>query len=73
MSLVLTILDHDGPANPGAPLPTILGKAMPASSRCGSPRSAARSPINDYQSNRGARGARADRNVIIPLGKPPPS
>jgi hypothetical protein len=28
---------------------------------------------NDYQSSRGARGSREDRNVIVPLGKPPPS
>jgi metallophosphoesterase (TIGR03767 family) len=65
LALVLTIIDHEGPPNPGA------GEAR------GDPpvRLAAIArelSYNDYQGSRGARGARSDRNVIVQLGKPWP-
>jgi hypothetical protein len=28
---------------------------------------------NDYQGDRGARGGRQDRNVILPTDRPPPA
>jgi hypothetical protein len=62
VSLVLTILDHRGPPNPGA---------GPASSDPVKLASIAREiSYNDYQAGRGARGSRSDRNVIVPTGKP---
>src|SRR3954447_21643862 len=65
-SLVLTILDHDGPPNPGA------GDAGGTPLRIAS--IGREIAYNDYQGSRGARGDRTDRNVIVRLNKPwPPS
>ena len=72
MTMVLTMLDHDGPAYPGAPRPGELtrgdaGNQPPRLASIG--RELA---YNDYQGSRGARGGREDRNVILPLNRPPP-
>jgi 3',5'-cyclic AMP phosphodiesterase CpdA len=66
LEFVLTIIDHAGPANPGAASDGFESGA------------AAEEPIrlagigreiayNDYQGSRGARGGRDDRNVILPI------
>ncbi|HVL95574.1 MAG TPA: hypothetical protein VM266_06905 [Solirubrobacteraceae bacterium] len=62
LSLVLTIIDHLGPARPGS------GNASDQPVELAS--IAREIAYNDYQGSRGARGTRADRNVIVPTGKP---
>ena len=72
MSFVLTVLDHNGPANPGGPLPRQeeSGQAPDGVVRlAGIGREIA---YNDYQGDRAARGRRQDRNVILPTDRPPP-
>ena len=66
LSLALTILDHDGPPNPGS------GNAAPEPLKLASiGREIAH---NDYQGSRGASGERSDRNVIVQTDKAwPPS
>lgn len=72
MSFVLTILDHNGPANP-------MGQSSgdeQGHSTAGVARLAAIAreiAYNDYQGSRGARGLREDRNVILPTDRPPPA
>ena len=61
LSLALTIIDHDGPPNPGA------GNAGDQPVKLAS--IAREIAYNDYQGSRGARGGREDRNVIIETGK----
>ena len=61
LTLVLTILDHAGPANPGN------GSGEEPVKLASIAREIA---YNDYQGNRGARGSREDRNVVIPLARP---
>lgn len=73
MSLVLTILDHDGPAYPGAPGPNFFGQGDAGQQPLRLASIGREIGFNDYQSSRSARGSREDRNVIVPLGKPPPS
>jgi hypothetical protein len=69
MSFVLTMLDHEGPANP-------LGRNSDGGQAPGDiPRLAGISreiAYNDYQASRAARGERQDRNVILPTDRPPP-
>jgi hypothetical protein len=72
LELVLTMLDHAGPAYPGAPRPGEMtrGDAGEQIMRlAGIGREIA---YNDYQASRGASGERDDRNVIIPLHRPWP-
>ena len=72
MSAVLTVLDHEGPPNPGGPgaEDTGQGEAGDAVARlAGIARELA---YNDYQNGRGSSGSREDRNVIIVLDKPWP-
>ena len=69
MSLVLTILDHDGPPNPGGG--TTGGQAGEQVLKLAS--IAREIAYNDYQGGRGAIGADpADRNAIIVLDRPWP-
>ena len=72
MSFVLTVLDHDGPANPGGPPPPRdeQGHAPDDVLRLAS--IGREIAYNDYQGDRGARGDRQDRNVILPTDRPPP-
>ena len=72
MSFVLTMLDHDGPANPGGHPP---GREEQGHAPDDIARLAAigrEIGYNDYQGDRGARGSRQDRNVILPTDRPPP-
>jgi hypothetical protein len=73
MSFVLTTLGQDGPANPGGQPPGHEegGQAGDGVLRlAGIGRELA---YNDYQGERGARGGRQDRNVILPTDRPPPA
>jgi 3',5'-cyclic AMP phosphodiesterase CpdA len=72
MSFVLTMLDHDGPANPGGPPPghEESGHAPDGVLRLAS--IGRELAYNDYQGDRSARGGRQDRNVILPTDRPPP-
>ena len=68
MRFVLTILDHEGPAN-------VMGRQDAGHAPGDIPRLAgiAREiAYNDYQADRSARGGRQDRNVILPTDRPPP-
>ena len=74
MSLVLTMLDHDGPPNPGNAPPKKLGTGDSGEQVLKLAAIARELAYNDYQGGRfdGARGSTADRNVIIVLDRPPP-
>ena len=72
MALVLTLIDHDGPANPGGPRPDKIEQGQAGEQPVRLASIARELSYNDYQSNREARGERTDRNVIIPLDEPPP-
>jgi 3',5'-cyclic AMP phosphodiesterase CpdA len=72
MSFVLTMLDHAGAPNPGgAPEQADQGQAPDDVLRLAS--IARELSYNDYQADRGARGARHDRNAILPTDRPPPA
>jgi hypothetical protein len=64
LSLVLTILDHDGPARPGAGTAGYSVLRLAAIAR--------ELAYNDYQGSRAARGEREDRNVIVKMDRPWP-
>jgi hypothetical protein len=72
MSLVLTMLDHAGPPNPGGSrsLEEGTGAAGPSVLRLAS--IGRELAYNDYQGDRGARGDPEDRNVVIVLDRPWP-
>jgi hypothetical protein len=74
MSFVLTMIDHDGPPNPGgAPQPRDgQGQAANQVQRLAS--IGREIGYNDYQAGKfsGAEGGRQDRNVILPTDRPPP-
>jgi metallophosphoesterase (TIGR03767 family) len=71
MSLVLTMLDQAGPANPGGPASG--DEQGQASDQVLDIAATGREiSYNDYQANRASRGDPADRNLIIVLRKPPP-
>jgi 3',5'-cyclic AMP phosphodiesterase CpdA len=80
LKLVLTILDHAGPASPGGPQPLCRrGASTAGCGRAGDQvlrlASIGREiAYNDYQGGRftGGRGDRDDRNLIVPLGRPFP-
>lgn len=66
LAFVLTLVDHDGPANPGGPQDGLeSGQAPKEPVRlAGIGREIA---YNDYQRSASARGDRGDRNVILPI------
>jgi metallophosphoesterase (TIGR03767 family) len=63
-SLVLTILDHAGPPDPGTAAASDNPVRLASIAR--------EISYNDYQHSRAARGDRSDRNVIVRLAKPWP-
>jgi hypothetical protein len=70
LSLVLTVLDHDGVANPGGSR-SDTGGSGDAGNQVQRLASIGRElAYNDYQHSRGARGEPGDRNVIIKTTKP---
>jgi hypothetical protein len=72
LELVLTMLDHAGPAYPGAPKPSEMTSGDAGEEVLRLAGIAREIAYNDYQASRGARGERDDRNVIIPLHRPWP-
>ncbi|MDX6572433.1 MAG: hypothetical protein QOC86_1589, partial [Gaiellales bacterium] len=58
MSLAVTILDHDGPPNPGAAAGEQVLHLASISRELS---------YNDYQNSRGSAGSPADRNALLPL------
>jgi hypothetical protein len=72
MSFVLTMLDHDGPANPGGPPPSQEDSGHSPDDVLRLASIGRELAYNDYQADRGARGGRQDRNVILPTDRPPP-
>ena len=77
LAMGLTILDHNGPANPGAPKPGELVAQGNAGQQVDRLASIGRElSYNDYQagpkSGSDARGGKNDRNVIIDMKRPFP-
>jgi hypothetical protein len=72
MAFVLTILDHDGPANPGGAPPAHEEQGHAPDDVLRLAAIGREIAYNDYQGSRGARGERQDRNVILPTDRPPP-
>jgi 3',5'-cyclic AMP phosphodiesterase CpdA len=72
MSFVLTMLDHDGPANPGGAPPGKEEQGHAPDDVVRLSAIAREIAYNDYQADRGARGGRHDRNVILATDRPPP-
>ena len=73
MSFVLTMLDHDGPANPGGQPPGREDGGHAPDDVVRLAGIGREISYNDYQGNRGARGGRQDRNVILATDRPPPA
>jgi metallophosphoesterase (TIGR03767 family) len=77
MSLVLTILDHAGPPNPGGAQPSLDARGNAGQQVLKLASIGRELAFNDYQAdpqnNGGSRGEPADRNVIIVLDKPWPA
>ena len=77
MSLVLTILDHAGPPNPGGARPSLDAKGNAGEGVLMLASIGREIPFNDYQAdpqnNGGAKGEPGDRNAIIVLDKPWPA
>jgi hypothetical protein len=73
MSLVLTMIDQGGPPNPGGPQPDLTASGNAGNQPLRLASIARELAYNDYQGDRGAMGDRTDRNVIVPLHKPPPA
>jgi hypothetical protein len=69
LSLVLTMLDHDGAPNPGGPMAPAEGQGSSGDSVQRLSSIGRELAYNDYQGSRGARGERTDRNVIIKTDK----
>jgi hypothetical protein len=60
MSLAVTILDHDGPPNPGAAAGEQVLHLASISRELS---------YNDYQNPRSSAGSPADRNALLPLAQ----
>jgi hypothetical protein len=70
LSLVLTILDHDGPAYPGGHPPSVDGDGHAGQEPVHLASIAREIAYNDYQQGRGSRGGTGDRNVIVVTDDP---
>jgi hypothetical protein len=74
MSFVLTMLDQDGPANPGGSPAPREGQGAASDQVLRLASIGREIAYNDYQAGKysSARGSRQDRNVILPTDRPPP-
>ncbi len=72
MSLVLTMLDHAGPPNPGNSKTLKAGAGQSGEQVLKLASIAREISYNDYQAGRSARGTPEDRNVIILVDRPWP-
>ncbi|HEX2049616.1 MAG TPA: hypothetical protein VHJ34_03165 [Actinomycetota bacterium] len=72
MSMVLTMIDHAGPANPGAPKPDLEADGHSGEQVLKLASIARELSYNDYQANRASRGTPEDRNVIVVVDRPWP-
>ncbi|MDQ3954091.1 MAG: metallophosphoesterase, partial [Actinomycetota bacterium] len=70
ISLVLTMLDHAGPPNPGLGRDTSFDKGQAGEQVLKLAAIGRELAYNDYQASRGARGGRDDRNVILIVKRP---
>jgi hypothetical protein len=77
ISLVLTILDHAGPPNPGGAQPSSEARGNAGEQVLRLASIGREIAFNDYQAdpqnNGGSKGEAADRNAIIVLDKPWPA
>ena len=73
MSLVLTMLDHAAPPNPGLGRDTSFDKGNAGEQVMKLASIARELSYNDYQAARTARGRPEDRNVILLVGRPWPA
>jgi 3',5'-cyclic AMP phosphodiesterase CpdA len=72
MSLVLTILDHAGPPDPGGAPPDFTANGASGQQVLRLASIARELAYNDYQGDRGALGGSEDRNVILIIPEPWP-
>jgi 3',5'-cyclic AMP phosphodiesterase CpdA len=70
MSLVLTMLDHAGPPNPGLGRETSFDKGQAGEQVLKLASIGREISYNDYQASRAARGEPKDRNVILIVKRP---
>ena len=70
MSLVLTMLDHAGPPNPGLGRETSFDKGRAGEQVLKLASIGRELSYNDYQASRSARGEPEDRNVILIVKRP---
>lgn len=67
MSLAVTMLDHDGPANPGGAQPSVFAHGASGEQVLKLASIGREIAYNDYQNSRGSAGSATDRNAILPL------
>lgn len=72
LALVLTIIDHAGPPNPGGGPPSVDAHGHSGEQVLKLASIGRELAYNDYQGGRAARGEPTDRNVIIETGQPWP-
>ncbi len=72
MSLAVTMLDHDGPPEPGGPPATRPDRGASGEQVLKLASIGRELAYNDYQGSRAANGAPEDRNAILPLAQPWP-
>jgi metallophosphoesterase (TIGR03767 family) len=72
MSIAVTMLDHDGPPEPGNAPPLPGGRGASGEQVLKLASIGREIAYNDYQGSRGARGGASDRNAILPLVQPWP-
>ena len=69
MSLAVTMLDHDGPPEPGGAPPAPRARGASGEQVLKLASIGREIAYNDYQGSRGATGSASDRNAILPLAQ----